>query len=369
MNQQDYKIREMQAEEKEQVKSIMKDAFPFLMRLFFSFSNHILVAEKNGVIVGGVILKMFFLPKKVKAGLVSLIFCTPRQSGQGIGQILASKGVKQLEEKGCSEIFACVEGNNTSSNKLFITSGFHQLSLFQQVKTYGFSTLLIWFHSYHLFDVGHFLLSKSTQKREKRNSKEANSWFEFIFTLICHVAIFSVTLWRQGEDDHFSTESLLTLLACFGLFFAVRCGAMFCISWFNRIQYEFRMWESGLSLSSIIALLFGGFMVSPGTLYPVEHNWKYRDHTQPLGVMALASSLSLITLVWAMGLLIHFSLIPSLFLFHFETAFSIGIGLLFLDVMLPFFPFSSFNGRRLWDWSKPTWALLSLSIIPLLIVF
>nr|WP_275440799.1 GNAT family N-acetyltransferase [Vibrio sp. Of7-15] len=339
------------------------------MRLFFSFSNNILVAERNGEIVGGVILKVFLLPKSIKAGLVSLIFCSPRYSGQGIGQLLADEGVKCLEKEGCSDIFACVEGDNTGSSKLFVTSGFNRLSLLQQIKAYGFGCLPIWFHSYHFFDIGHFMWSKSSRTAQVSNTDKSNMLFELLFIIVAHVTIFSIALWRQEIEDYSSVESILTLLVCFSAFYETRYSAMLCVAWANNIKYELRMWESGLSLSFCIALLFGGGMVSPGSLYPRGNNWKYHEHLQHLGVMALVSSACLIGAVWTIGGLIKFNLLPSMYLSSFETAFSIGVGLLILDVVLPFFPFSSFSGKRLWDWNKYIWGILSLSIVPFFIVF
>lgn len=365
----DYQIRAMESGEKEIVKSLMNDAFPFLMRLFFSFSNNILVAERNGEIIGGVILKIFLLPKNIKAGLVSLIFCSRKHSGQGVGQALAAEGVKLLEANECSEIFACVEGDNTGSSKLFLINGFNRLSLFQQIKAYGFSCFQIWFHSYHLFDIGHFMWSKSNRHEEINMVNKHNTWLQLTLIIITHVVIFTIALWRQGVDGYFSKESLLTLFVCFTALYVIRYGAMLCVASLHKIKYELRVWESGISLSFMIALFFGGGMVSPSTLYPSGDNWKYHEQIRHLGVMALSSSICLVSFVWSIGLLMNFNLISSVYLTSFEISFSIGVSLLILDVVLPFFPFSSFSGKRLWDWNKYVWGMLSLSIVPLLVVF
>ncbi|MCE2572984.1 GNAT family N-acetyltransferase [Motilimonas eburnea] len=369
MSAESYKIRAMEAGEKEQVKSIMKDAFPFLMRLFFSLSGRVFVAERNGEVIGGIILKVFFLPKQIKAGLVSLIFCAPKHSGQGIGHALALAGVKHLEHEGCTEIFACVEGDNTGSSKLFVTNGFRRLSLWQQLKTYGVNCLRIWFHSYHFFDIGHFMWSKSSRVAEVNHLSKAQTLFELLFIIVAHVAIFSLVSWRLGSEEFLAMTNVLTLVVCFSAFYVIRYGAMACIAWLHQLKCELRMWESGLSLSFFIALLFGGSLVAPGSLYPRGDSWKYNEHIKHLGVMALSSSICLLAVVWLIGGLISFNALPSQWLPSFETALSIGTGLLMLDLVLPFFPFSSFNGKRLWDWNKYVWGALSLGVMPLLVVF
>jgi hypothetical protein len=37
------------------------------------------------------------------------------------------------------------------------------------------------------------------------------------------------------------------------------------------------------------------------------------------------------------------------------------------EVLLPFFLFASFNGRRVWDWSRPAWVPLAVAATALLV--
>jgi hypothetical protein len=36
-----------------------------------------------------------------------------------------------------------------------------------------------------------------------------------------------------------------------------------------------------------------------------------------------------------------------------------------LDTVVAFFPLISYNGRRIWDWNRGIWALVSLSAVAL----
>jgi hypothetical protein len=35
------------------------------------------------------------------------------------------------------------------------------------------------------------------------------------------------------------------------------------------------------------------------------------------------------------------------------------------DVLLPFSVFSSFDGRRVWDWNRPAWGALAVAVLGL----
>jgi hypothetical protein len=45
-----------------------------------------------------------------------------------------------------------------------------------------------------------------------------------------------------------------------------------------------------------------------------------------------------------------------------------GQMLALFEVLLPFSIFVSFNGRRVWDWSRPAWAVLATATVELLFV-
>jgi hypothetical protein len=42
-----------------------------------------------------------------------------------------------------------------------------------------------------------------------------------------------------------------------------------------------------------------------------------------------------------------------------------GQMLALFEVLLPFSIFVSFNGRRVWDWSRPAWAVLAAATLGL----
>ena len=76
--------------------------------------------------------------------------------------------------------------------------------------------------------------------------------------------------------------------------------------------------------------------------------------------MAFAGSLSVLVLVLVVtGIPRFVPLDPGVRLWLDSAAF-IGKPLALFDVALPFFPFSGFNGRRIWDWNKVVWVVMAL---------
>jgi len=41
----------------------------------------------------------------------------------------------------------------------------------------------------------------------------------------------------------------------------------------------------------------------------------------------------------------------------------IGKSLALFDIALIFFPFASFNGRRIWDWNRVVWGVLAAAAV------
>jgi predicted N-acetyltransferase YhbS len=103
-------IRSMRADEKQAVGAIMRRSFELTQQLFFSWSKNVLVAELDGKLLGAIVLKMFSLPAGRKGGLIAWVFTAPEARGTGAGQRLIEASLAFLEEQGCDELMACVEG-------------------------------------------------------------------------------------------------------------------------------------------------------------------------------------------------------------------------------------------------------------------
>lgn len=350
----DILIRKMKPDERKAVKKVMKKAFPFLMRFFVYFTKNVVIAEINGLIVGGAILKTFLIDKDRKGGVVCFIFTSPEAKGKGIGQKLTEFGLKFLKDSGCSDIFALVEGDNTSSSKLFSNRGFNLINPVEQIRVYGLKIFHVWINTYHIFDVGHLMWLQREEKIKRKCS------YQLLSTLILHTGLFIIMHLRSGSSITYGTT--VTIFATFTMLFGLRILSMLIVAKIQKVEVEFRMWESGIVLNFLITVIFGGFVPSPGSLYPKEKNWSYREHSRNLGIMALTSSIILVSILLLLKSFLLLNTLPD-FQSYINTAYIITTGIVILDVSLPLFPLSSYNGRRVWNMSRFAWVVLVVPVI------
>lgn len=351
----DIKVRMMKEEEKERVSSAMRSSFSKIAYMFFSLSPNVLVGEKNGEIVGAVVLKMFKISATNKGGLIAWIFTVPEVRGLGLGEALAEAGIDFLEEQGCQEIFAAIEGYNASSSKLFASRGFEIISPGQQLRCYGLRIFNLWLKTFHLIDVGHFLWRRPALKKD-------NPSLQFWGTIAITSLIWLLIIWRNSGEI-----KLINWLAYSGatiVLFGLRYLFMKLAARQQGLEVRYRAWESGFPLSIVIAAASGGPYLIPGGLYPTKNDWRYKELFPQLLRMALAGILSVLILIVLISLYAYF-VTPELSIW-FKAILNVGVILLFFDTCLPFFPFNCYNGRRVWEWNKPIWLILTIVVISLM---
>lgn len=361
-----FTIRLMKKEEKRAVKKIMRRSFPFLARLFFSITPHTFVAEREKELIGGIVLSLFPL-KEGRGGLIGWIFALPTARNHGVASTLLEHALDFFEKEGVYRAFACIEGYNTSSSNLFQGKGFSYLSIVDQLKTFGFSTPLIWFHCQHFLDIGHFLWSKplkkdSEEKIEETQERSIGLWGS---VFLVNSLLLLLSLWRIGslQREHFYLAPLSILLFLF-----IRDMSMAIAGRAQGLDLRYRAWESGLTLGALIAILFGGFFFAPGSRYPIKREWRYKDCLPSLGYMGMAGALSVILLTLLLSLLKSSSLLSPKLKELILLPISIGKHLSLIDTLFVFFPLSSFNGRRVLDFNVFLWILLAfLSLITFLL--
>jgi len=359
----DIHIRPMRAEEKRDVSAIMRRSFELTQQLFFSWSSNVLVAEQEGDLRGAVVLKMFPLPRGRKGGLIAWIFTAPEARGTGAGQRLTEAALKFFEEQGCDELMACVEGYNTSSSKLFATRGFSILSPGEQFRRYGLGTLALWMHTFHYIDIGHFLWVRPAASQ---SDNPAMQWWG---SWLVNVLIYLLALWRQNDFGLLSLLTVVKISLLLAMFLGIRTLSMQWMAHRQKmVTMRYRAWESGFPLSLLIALAFGGQYPVPGSFYPTSDRWRYRDLLPKLGPVALAGVLPPLILTWGAWALSRLGGLTPEVSHWVNSALAMGQILTLFDVVLVFFPFVSFNGRRIWDWNKLIWAGVALATVALFFV-
>jgi hypothetical protein len=125
------------------------------------------------------------------------------------------------------------------------------------------------------------------------------------------------------------------------------------------------VWEAAFPLSAGVALMLGWFFPTPGSVYPRGGTWRYRDLLPKLGPIVFAGASAVLVFAWVSWGLIEFGGFPP------EVASWLCFGrvagqmLALFEVLMPFSIFVSFSGRRVWDWSRPAWALLAAATVGL----
>jgi len=313
-------------------------------------------------VVGAVVLKQFSLQRERKCGLIYWILTDPKARGFGVGQCLVEAGIELLEKNGCHEIFGCVEGNNTSSSKLFLTRGFGVLSPGAQIRRFGWQTLALWLKTFHYIDIGHFLFVRpAPQKRDR----PAIQWWG---TFALNALLVFLAHWRLVGFGSIRMDMFIALSLALILLLVLRHGSMKLAARRQGLAVRFRAWESGFPLSAAIALACGFFYPVPGNLYPKSDQWRYRDEVPRLGRVALAGTSTILLAGWGIYASLRFGIAPTHWNPWLKEALVICRSLALFDIVLAFFPFVSYNGRRLWDWNKALWAASAVAAIALLFV-
>jgi len=360
-------IRPMEKCEKKKVYSLMKRSFPLIQQLFFSFTSKVFVAEKDGALQGAIVLKTFYLSKKRKIGLLYWGFVHPEARGEGVGRLLYDAGIRILEEEKCTEILGCIEGHNTSSSNLLASRGFDILSPGAQLKRFGLHTFFLWLHIFHYLDIGHFLWARPTTG--KKDSPVLQWWG----TLLLSGTLITLSRLFLAKSSPAAVALFLALLSLFGFRYLAMKGTAF----FMGLNVRFRAWESGFFLFFVLSLFVPGILYPvSGGLYPDKNKWHYTQELPCLGPIAFAGVLSPLFLIGSSAILCHLlsswapgTLMGQTFSSQWVNLLndtlryitSYGKTFLLFDALFIFFPFTCFNGRRIWDWNKPVWVGTALT--------
>ena len=175
-------------------------------------------------------------------------------------------------------------------------------------------------------------------------------------------------MWRAGLTEGTTLATILGAALVVVALFGLREVAMRLAARSLGLSVRHRAWEAALPLSAGIALIFGWFFPTPGSVYPQAGTWRYRNLITKLGPMAFAGASAVLAFAWVVWTLVRLSE-PSPEIYEWlRAAHRAGLMLALFEVLLPFSIFVSFNGRRVWDWSRPAWATLAIVTVALFLV-
>jgi len=353
-------VRPMQPSEGKPIRAIAGRSFPPQAMLVFSLKGHVLVAEVEGQPVGGVVLETFAMPRGRRGGVVLWLFVDPEARGWGAGQALVDASLAFFQEQGCTDMFACVEGYNTSSARRWANAGMGILSPGAQLRRYGLGMLTVWLRTFHFVDIGHMLWARPPSETKDR------PWLQWWGVVLMNALLIILALWRQKGFGAlpWAAVGLSALMAL--VFLGVRSLATVAAARAQGLAVRYRAWESGFPLGIAIAAAFGGYYPNPGGFYPDDEDWRYRDLLPKLGPMALAGAVATLALWGGIRLwgLIAAPGAPAPM--WYSIARWTGGMMAVVDLLLPGFPLQSFNGRRIWDWKPWVWGVLAAATAAIL---
>ena len=362
-NQPAISVHHMREEETRAVRSLAGRAFSQLESAFFTPPPQTRIDEDDGQLVGEIVRKVFALPNKRRCGAIFWLMTASEARGSGVGGRLVEAALEYFEDHGCQETFTCVEGYNTSSSNLFAARGFTILSPREQLRRYGLlSTFVLWIKMFRLgADVGHFLWARPGATRQDHPR------LQWLAGTLLSVLVFLLAGWRGGWVEGLEPATVLGAALAIVALFGLREAAMRLAARSQGLLVRHRVWEAAFPLSAGVALMLGLFFPTPGSVYPRDDTWRYRNLLPKLGPIAFAGALAVLVFAWVTWGLLRFGEFSPEITSWLRFGHVAGQMLALFEVILPFSIFVSFNGRRVWDWSRPAWALLAAATLGLLL--
>lgn len=325
-----YTVAVMRPEQAKEVHALMEASFDkSLASIFFLHSDTTLVVMSEGVVVAGLNLDVFRVNESVKMGYIGWLYTHQDHRGRGLAPLLLERAIPFLSSLGCTDVAACVEGDNPASFKQLNRSGFAPLSLTAQLRRFGCGTITVWAHASRFFDMGYFLWHRRLDGFPTRPYRRG--LYPLLATIASNVLLTIPLIlgWNIPSLLGFRlTTSGPLLPIAVALTLTVRAAAMSIVARLRGVGITYQSWDTAYLTAVGLPLLAGLPFPSAGNVYIAGSDWSITEHSGTLTLMALASNgaLALLCLI-----------IPNAY----------TLILLFLDTLCTFYPFTGFNASRI----------------------
>lgn len=350
-------------QERAAVLEIGRSAFPALQANLIHESPHMLAGRHEDELVGGTVNEIFEVGGD-RIGLVTWIFTDPTARGLRAGEALLEETIAYLEDQGCDAIIAIVRWPNTSSSKLFGSHGFARTSLGTVREHYGIrgAASLSW-NAMYWPALGYDLWTRGLEAPTGEERSGKRSLGRFLEAAGVNVGLFllvALALSLHGLE----LASLPVLGGVIGAVLGIRYVPAWVAVLGDEREWQFWSWGHVTPFAAVIAA-FGTYLPIPGNLAPRADVWTYRETLSRLGPAAAVSGLGLVGLY---GLAHSHEALPGISLSPAvaTTILATVWFVLLVDIVVPTFPFAAYNSRVLYDWHRPTWAVLASVAIILL---
>ena len=348
-------------DDRETTAAVARSAFPTLQASLIEETPHMLAARHEGSIVGGTINEVFEAGGAT-VGLVTWIFTREDARGLRAGEALLEETVEYLETQGCDVIVAIVEWANTSSSKLFGSHGFTRTSAGTVASEYGLGGAAgIWWHAMYWPALGYDLWTlglEAPSAETRTRTRSAGRFLEAVGVNVGLFALAALTLSLYGVLEWSLTAVIPAIAAILG----IRYLPQFLATMGDGRSWQFWSWGSVTPFAAVFAAV-GWYLPVPGNRAPRSDVWTYRETLPRLGPAAAVSAGGLVGLY---GLAHAHESVPWLPADVATVVLAVGWFVVVVDVVVPSFPFDTYNARVVQEWSRPVWAVLAAVGIVLL---
>ncbi|MGY6411757.1 MAG: N-acetyltransferase family protein [Alkalilacustris sp.] len=324
-------------------------------------------AGSEGVVIDGehglaaaVLVRVIALPGGRRIGFIAWAMTDPGYQGRGLAPALAELSIARLEALGCDSIVTEIEGHNAASETAFRKLGFRRIGPGAQVAAFGLlgaarARLSIGYST----DPGHFIWLRGAEPAPIAEGRErALAWaLNGAFTLLA-LAMGSGLL-LGGMPALPSVGDAGVALLAVALVLGIREWAMRTAARARGLTVTYRAWDSGIGITSAVAVLFGSLFPLPGSVYPAGEDWRARDAGPALATAALAGSVAVAVLV-GVALWAGAAFAGTLGATAAAGVLLIGKPLLLFDTLMAFPPFHAFNARRIYELHRGVWACMAV---------
>jgi Zn-dependent protease len=348
-------VRKIQPGEDEGVWKVAKTLSIFERYYFYYLTykpskTDALVAVYGERIVGCVIPGISTLAGE-KIGSVDGIFVDRNVQGRGIGKMLLDAALFHFQEAKCKTLYYIVDRFNSSSWNMALHRGFIPFEFNEQFRVFGWKILFLWLAIGYHFEPGTFILRKTVQERQM--VREVGERWHFLIAWFVFSLIVLVSVTRLDDP---LLSSIPFVLGVVGVSVFAHELSHKLVAHSLGLKTVFKVWESGLVFSFLLALLGIGGYPSYGSTFIKQTDWPYNKKIKEMGLIYSIGpviSLLLASCFLALFYLANIGWPVTLGIVGFWVNFALA-----LFNLIPIFPFTPFDGRKIFLWNKIAWLLL-----------
>ncbi|WP_207186517.1 GNAT family N-acetyltransferase [Rhodobaculum claviforme] len=348
--------RPLRPEDEAGIARLAARAFPRSQAVFVRAGSEGFVLDAEDGLAAAVLVRVIVLPGGRRIGFVAWAMTDPAHQGRGLAPALARRGIARLEALGCDAIVTEIEGHNAASEGAFRKLGFRRIGLRDQIAAFGLAGAARMRLSIgHGMDPGHFIWLRGASPTPTVEGRErALAWGLNGAFAVLALAMGGGLVAGGMPALPSAAQAGLALLAV-ALVLGIREGAMRTAARLRGLAVTCRAWDSGLTITAAVAVLFGNLFPLPGSVYPAAEDWRARDAGPALATAALAGSGAVAVLVglaiWAGG-----AFAGTMGGAVAAAVLLVGKPLLLFDTVMAFPPFHAFNARRIYEHHRGVWA-------------